>query len=59
MSFRILLVETDRAAASVADSVSSGAGKIADSLHEKSSGRGSMSDKAARKASDVADDTTP
>jgi len=45
-------------AANVAESVSSQAGKVADSLHEKSSGRGSMSDKAARKASDIADDTT-
>jgi len=46
-------------AANVAESVSSQAGKVADSLHEKSSGRGSMSDKAARKASDIADDTAP
>jgi len=45
-------------AANVAESVSSQAGKVADSLHEKSSGRGSMPDKAARKASDIADDTT-
>ena len=45
-------------AANVADAVSTQAGKAADSLHEKSSGRGSMSDKAARKASDIADDTT-
>jgi hypothetical protein len=46
-------------AANAAESVSSQAGKVADSLHEKSSGRGSMSDKTARKAGDVADDTTP
>ena len=46
-------------AANVADAVSTQAGKAADSLHEKSSGRGSMSDKAARKASDIADDTAP
>jgi hypothetical protein len=53
-------------AASAADSVSSQAGKLADSLHEKSSGRsgptsdkaGSASDKAARKPSDNADETT-
>jgi cytoskeletal protein RodZ len=46
-------------AANVAESVSSQAGKVADSLHEKSSGRGSTPDKAARKASDIADDTAP
>ena len=53
---------TDKVAASAAnaaESVSSQAAKAADSLREKSSGRGSTSDKTARKPSDIADDTTP